>query len=206
VLSQNCKKRLLASSCPSVYPSAWNNSSTTGRILIKLDILAFFRRSVEKIQVSLKSNKNNGCLYMKTFSNLWQYLAKLFLERKMFSIKHVEEMKTHILYSIFFKSCRLWDNVEKYGGTRWATNHITIWRIRVACWICTATCTQAHAHAHALGRTQTHKYGIFIAFTRQQWFANAPQCYVIRILCVLLFMLWLIPAPSPIFCKFLTPL
>jgi len=35
----------------SVCPSAWNNPAPTGRI---------FRKSVEKIQVSLKSDKNNG--------------------------------------------------------------------------------------------------------------------------------------------------
>jgi hypothetical protein len=31
-------KRLLEASCPSVRPSAWNNSVPTGRILIKVDI------------------------------------------------------------------------------------------------------------------------------------------------------------------------
>ena len=89
-------------------------------------------------------------------------------------------MKTHILCSITFfrKSHRLWDNVEKYGGARGATNDVTIWRIRVACWISKATCTYAHAHAHALGyphaRTRKHahtgQYVILIAFPQQQWF------------------------------------
>jgi hypothetical protein len=32
-----------------VSPSAWNNSVPTGRISIKLDISAFFRKSVSKI-------------------------------------------------------------------------------------------------------------------------------------------------------------
>jgi hypothetical protein len=44
----------------SLGPSAWNNSAPTGRILMKLDISAFFRKSVKKIQVLLKSDKNNG--------------------------------------------------------------------------------------------------------------------------------------------------
>jgi hypothetical protein len=34
-------------------------------------------------------------------------------------------------------------------------------------------------HAHIL------KYVIFIPFPRQQWFANAPECYIIRTLSVL---------------------
>ena len=59
-ISQNCEKRLLALSCPSVRQSAWNNSAPTGRILMKLDISASFLTSVEKIQDLLKSDKNNG--------------------------------------------------------------------------------------------------------------------------------------------------
>ena len=56
-------------------------------------------------------------------------------------------MKTHILCLIMFffffrKPCRLWDNVEKPGGAREATNYVTIWRIHVACWISKATRTR----------------------------------------------------------------
>jgi hypothetical protein len=39
--------------------SAWNNSALTGRIFIKFGIYTL-RKSVGKIQVSLKSEKNNG--------------------------------------------------------------------------------------------------------------------------------------------------
>ena len=51
----------------SVCPSAWNNSNPIGRILIKLDISAFIRKSVEKIQVQLKSDKNNGYFTPRRF-------------------------------------------------------------------------------------------------------------------------------------------
>jgi hypothetical protein len=34
--------------CPSVYPFAWNNSASTGRILVIVDILSIFRKYVEK--------------------------------------------------------------------------------------------------------------------------------------------------------------
>jgi hypothetical protein len=44
--------------------------------------------------------------------------------------------------------------------------------------------TRKHAHTH------THKYVIFIAFPRKRWFVNAPQCYVIRILLVLLLLIY----------------
>jgi hypothetical protein len=39
---------------------------------------------------------------------------------------------------------------------------------------------------HARTYTHTHNYVIFIAFPQQQWFANVPQCYVIRTLSVLI--------------------
>jgi hypothetical protein len=44
----------------SVHLSAWNNSTPTERILIQLDIWIFFVKSVKKILVSLKSDKNEG--------------------------------------------------------------------------------------------------------------------------------------------------
>jgi hypothetical protein len=79
----------------------------------------------------------------------------------------------------------LWDNVEKYGGDWGVTNDVTIWRMRVACWISKATCTYAHANASGHARTHKHVGLTFISFPRQQWFANAPQCYVTRTLSVL---------------------
>jgi hypothetical protein len=44
----------------SVCPPAWNNSAPTVQIYMKFGILGFFEKSVEKIQVSLKLEKNNG--------------------------------------------------------------------------------------------------------------------------------------------------
>jgi hypothetical protein len=38
--------------------SAWNNSASTGRILMSFDIRFFLEKSAEKIKVSLKSEKD----------------------------------------------------------------------------------------------------------------------------------------------------
>jgi len=38
----------------------WNISAPTGQIYMKYDIWCIFRKYVEKIQVCLKSDKNNG--------------------------------------------------------------------------------------------------------------------------------------------------
>ena len=59
-LSKNCGRILLALSCLSVRPSVWNNSAPTGRIFMKFDIRVFFEKTVEKSQVSVKSDKNIG--------------------------------------------------------------------------------------------------------------------------------------------------
>ena len=84
------------------------------------------------------------------------------------------KIRTHILCSITFSriSHLLWDNVEKCGEDWRDTNHVTIWRTRVACWISKATCTQAHAHV----RAQTQICNIYF-FSPQHW------CYVTRTLC-----------------------
>jgi hypothetical protein len=53
---------------------------------------------------------------MKTFSYLWQYLTDVFLKWEIFQIKSKHAF--YIQRRFFRKSCRLWDNVEKYGGAR----------------------------------------------------------------------------------------
>jgi hypothetical protein len=61
---------------------------------------------------------------MKTDLRFLSYLARFFLEWEMFQSRVVEKIKTHILCLVTFslKSCCLWDNVEKYGRARQATD------------------------------------------------------------------------------------
>ena len=65
-LSKNCQERLLVSSClslcPSIDPFEWNNSTPTERNHEFSYSSVFFRKSVGKIQASLKSYKNNRYL------------------------------------------------------------------------------------------------------------------------------------------------
>ena len=51
----------------SVCPSTWNNWTPTGRNLMKLDLWAFFRKSVGTFKVSLKADKNNGYFARRRF-------------------------------------------------------------------------------------------------------------------------------------------
>ena len=81
-----------------------------------------------------------------TFSHLWQSVAELFLKWEMFYTKVLEKIKTHILCSVTFfrKSCRLWDNVEKYSGAREVTDDNRKWSLRLACWISKVTRAPTH--------------------------------------------------------------
>ena len=61
---------------------------------------------------------------MKANTVFLSHLAHFFLVWEMFQTKFVEKIKTHILYSVTFfrKSCRLWENVEKYCTAGQATD------------------------------------------------------------------------------------
>jgi hypothetical protein len=137
-------KANVAFSCLSVCPPH-------GRTRLPLDgfswnlILEYFSKYVEKIQFSLISNNNNRYFTWKTNILMGSYLAQYFLEWEIFQTKVVDKIKTHILSSIIFfrKSCRLWDNVEKYGIVGQATHDNIIRRMRTARWIPKATNTHS---------------------------------------------------------------
>ena len=58
----------------------------------------------------------------ETYVHLWWHLAKLFLKQEMFQTKFADKIKTYFMCSKFLrKSCRVRDNVEKYGTAREAT-------------------------------------------------------------------------------------
>jgi hypothetical protein len=80
------------------------------------------------------------------------------------SDKIAEKIKIRILCSrtAFGKPFRLWDNVEKYGRARQATDDNIIGRMRFLCWINKATDTQS-------------KYVMLIAFPRQQWLRESAS-------------------------------
>jgi hypothetical protein len=62
---------------------------------------------------------------MKTNIHFLSYLARFFLEWETFETKVVEKIKTQVRRPVFFffwKSRRLWDNVEKYYRAGQATD------------------------------------------------------------------------------------
>ena len=105
VLPQNCKKQLLASLfvCPIIRPSVRHHGTTRLPLDECLWIFMFhnfFFKSVETIHVSLKSYNSNGQFtwkHMYTYGNIFWILIM-----RNSSDKIVEEIKTHILFSITF--------------------------------------------------------------------------------------------------------
>jgi len=83
--------------CPSIcmqqFGSHWAD-------FYEIWFLSISQKYIEKIQVSLKSDKKKGyCIHF------WSYFAHFFLEWKMFHPKVVENLKTHFLCSTtFFKN------------------------------------------------------------------------------------------------------
>ena len=71
-------------------------------------------------------------------------ISRLFLLR-MRNLSHKscrENQNTHFVFSnASIKSCRLWVKVEK--NCRAGRQNITIWRMRIACWISKATNTHS---------------------------------------------------------------
>jgi hypothetical protein len=105
----------------SVRPSTWKNLAPTGRIFMKFYIWGF-SKIFEKIQFSLTSDKNNRyCTWRSIYiyddfspSTEWELFQSCRLNQNSYSTFN----------NLFFfpKSCRLRDNMEKYGRARQATD------------------------------------------------------------------------------------
>jgi len=85
----------------------------------------------------------------------------------MFRTKFVEKIKTNIFYSITFirKSCLyeiMWKNMVERDRPQ-----VTIWRMRVTCWIPKA-------------KDRHSEYVIIIAFPLQRWLHGRVTMFVIR--------------------------
>jgi len=104
----------------SFCPSARYNSAPTRRIFMKFDIWIFFRKPFEKIKVLLKSDVNNGTVH-EDRCTLVIISRWILLRMRNVSDKSCRENQNTQLF-LFWKSCRLWDNLEKYGRAGQATD------------------------------------------------------------------------------------
>jgi hypothetical protein len=136
--------------------------------------LGIFRKSVEKIEGSLKSEKNKRYLTRRPIYIFLSYVAQFFLEWETFQTKVVEKIKTHILWSVtFFFENRavyeiMWKNTVERGRPQ-----ITIWRMRIACWISKVINTLRLCNTHCFS-TST-----MVALTplNVTLYVHRPSCY-----------------------------
>jgi hypothetical protein len=134
--------------------------------LYEIWYLSIFRKSVQQIQVSLKSTRITNVLhdYLCTYViiSLWILVTMQNASDKICS----ENQNTHLMFYNFFflQSYCVCDNAEKHGGVRQATDENITQRMRFACWITTATDTHS-------------EYVILISFPLQQWLREGAAIF-----------------------------
>ena len=125
-LSHNCSERLLASS----RLSAWNNSAPTARIFTKFYFWVFFENLPRKM-FHLNRTRINRPLYIFILSR--SFLLRM---RNISDKRCGKNQNTHFVFSNFFFFLNLaiykiiWKNIVERGMAQ-----ITIWIMRIACWI-----------------------------------------------------------------------
>ena len=142
-LSQNCQKRLLDLSCLSVCLSMCLSVRIEQLGSYRTDFheiwySSLYRKSVDKIQVSLNSDKNNGYFTWKPVWVFYIIFRWIFLGMRNVSDKsRREDQNTDFIFNIviFRKSLRLWDNVEKRGNAGKTTCDNMIGCMSFECWI-----------------------------------------------------------------------
>jgi hypothetical protein len=84
-------------------------------------------------------------LYMETTYIFISYLTHFFLELEIFQTKVVEKVKAHILCSVtFFGNLAAYDIIMCKHTVERGGPQMTIWCIRIACWIPKATNKYTH--------------------------------------------------------------
>ena len=98
VLRESAKCRYV---CTSVRSSECNKSTLTEQIFVKFD-MSIFRKSVNKIPVSLRSGKNKGTLHEDKYT-FFITSCSILLRTRNFSDKSCREnQNTHFVFSDFF--------------------------------------------------------------------------------------------------------
>jgi hypothetical protein len=140
--------------CQSAWLAAKNNSSPTGRIFMKFYISGFFEDVSRELNLKPSTSKQcSTCRPVYIYKNISvrsSYNEKCFCQTLYRKSKHI----TCSIYIFFRKSCRLWDNVEKYGRVRQATDDNITRLMRFACRI------------RGKNRETLSEYATFIAFPR----------------------------------------
>jgi len=155
--SRNYENRLLAcrvcvfictSVRPSVRPSArMEQLSSDWTNFHDIWYLEYYSKICRENSIIIQ-NWEEWLARLKTNIYSLSYLVQFFLERDNFRTEVVEEINTRILcsiYSFFRKSCRLWDNVDKYFRVCQAPDDNMA---HAHCVLDTIGYTHTHTHTH----------------------------------------------------------
>lgn len=149
--------------------ATWNNSAPTRWIFVKFRIWIFLEKYVKKIKVSVKSDKITGTLCEDECIFLIISCSFLLIMRNV-SEKCRVNQNTYFVFSNFFFENRaaygvMWKNIVEQGRSQ-----MTMWCMRIACWMTKVTHTQC----------------VILLYHCNCGCKNAPQCYTIHTLPVLL--------------------
>ena len=141
-----------------VHTFSWNNSANTGMIFMKFYISVLFENLPRKFKFHWNPTRITATLHEDQYTFFIRAVSVL-LRIRILSDRFVKKIKTHILCPVkFFFSFEnravheiMWKNFVERGRPQ-----MTIWRIRIACWIPKATDTHS-------------EYVILIVFLLQQW-------------------------------------
>jgi hypothetical protein len=163
----------------SVRPSAWSNSAPTGRIFMTFDVSLFFV-NLSKTQVLLKSDKNNAYFTWRPVHIFFIIPHFIRLRMETFSDKCCRETWniSFMLKIIFFPENRAVYEIMRKNTVERDRPQMTIWRMRIACWIPKATNTNTNTD-----------YIILIALPLQEWLherALILHCQYIACLVIIL--------------------
>jgi hypothetical protein len=131
--------------CPSVGQSAWNNSTPNEPIFIKFVIWAFFENLSRKFRFHWNATKNNG-YFLRRPMYIFDLSRSVLLRKKNVSHKSCRETRnTHFMSNNFFFNRAIYEKMWK-NDVQWSRPRMTIWRMRIACWIPKATNKHTHTH------------------------------------------------------------
>jgi len=125
--------------------------------------MSIFRKSVEKIQVPWKYDKNNGYFTWRPKHILIITRPILLRMRNVLDTSCTENQNTHFMFhNPFSENPSVYEIVcGKYGTAKQATNDNKTRRRPFTCWLRPYTHTQTHTHTHT-------EYVAPIAFPWQQ--------------------------------------
>jgi hypothetical protein len=118
--------------CLSVFPSAWNRLGSHWTDCHEVWYMCIFRKSVDKIQVSINSDTNNSYFTLRPIY-IFDHISLNSSNNDKRSDKCCRDIKTHVLCSIFFfENFAFWEIMSK-NFVEPDRPQMTIQRMCIAC-------------------------------------------------------------------------